>query len=140
MRKLLDILTEQFEVVMEQCGYDKKCAKVSVSNRPDLCEYQCNGAMALAKAHKKAPIMIANELVEKLSGNEMFSEITAVNPGFINIKISDAVLASYIEEMAADENTGCDRNVNPKKIVIDYGGANVAKPLHVGHLRSAIIG
>ena len=140
MRKLLDILTEQFEVVMEQCGYDKKCAKVSVSNRPDLCEYQCNGAMALAKAHKKAPIMIANELVEKLSGNEMFSEITAVNPGFINIKISDAVLASYIEEMAADENTGCDRNVNPKKIVIDYGGANVAKPLLVGHLRSAIIG
>lgn len=140
MKKLLDILTEQFENVMEQCGYDKKYARVTVSNRPDLCEYQCNGAMALAKAHKKAPIMIANELVEKLSGNDMFAEIVAVNPGFINIKISDEFLASYIDEMATSENAGCDKNENPKKIVIDYGGPNVAKPLHVGHLRSAIIG
>lgn len=140
MKKLLDILTEQFENVMEQCGYDKKYARVTVSNRPDLCEYQCNGAMALAKAHKKAPIMIANELVEKLTGNAMFAEIVAVNPGFINIKISDEFLASYIDEMAASENAGCDKNENPKKIVIDYGGPNVAKPLHVGHLRSAIIG
>lgn len=140
MKKLLDILTEQFEKVMSECGYDEKYAKVTVSNRPDLCEYQCNGAMALAKAHKKAPIMIANELVEKLAGNEMFAEIAAVNPGFINIKISDAFLADYIEQMASDENAGCDKNEKPKKIVIDYGGANVAKPLHVGHLRSAIIG
>lgn len=140
MKKLLDILTEQFENVMAECGYDVKYAKVTVSNRPDLCEYQCNGAMALAKAHKKAPIMIANELVEKLAGNDMFAEISAVNPGFINIKISDAFLADYIEQMASDENAGCDKNSKPKKIVIDYGGANVAKPLHVGHLRSAIIG
>lgn len=140
MKKLLDILTGQFEKVMSECGYDEKYAKVSVSNRPDLCEYQCNGAMALAKTHKKAPIMIANELVEKLAGNEMFAEIAAVNPGFINIKISDAFLADYIEQMASDENAGCDKNEKPKKIVIDYGGANVAKPLHVGHLRSAIIG
>ncbi len=140
MKKLLDILTEQFASVMKECGYDEKFARVTVSNRPDLCEYQCNGAMALAKAHKKAPIMIATEIVEKLSGNEMFSEIEAVAPGFINMKISESYLASYIDEMAASDKSGCDVNDNPKKIVIDYGGPNVAKPLHVGHLRSAIIG
>lgn len=140
MKKLLDILTEQFEIVMEECGYDKKFAKITVSNRPDLCEYQCNGAMALAKAHKKAPIIIANELVEKLSGNDMFKEIEAVNPGFINIKISDSFIAEYVDEMSKAENVGCEKNIKPKKVVIDYGGPNVAKPLHVGHLRSAIIG
>ena len=140
MRKLLDILTEQFENVMEECGYDKKFAKITVSNRPVLCEYQCNGAMALAKAHKKAPIMIANELVEKLAGNEIFKEIVAVNPGFINIKISDSFIANYVDDMAKAENVGCEKNIKPKKVVIDYGGPNVAKPLHVGHLRSAIIG
>ncbi|MBQ2981383.1 MAG: arginine--tRNA ligase [Lachnospiraceae bacterium] len=140
MKKLLDILTEQFEIVMEECGYDKKFAKITVSNRPDLCEYQCNGAMALAKAHKKAPIIIANELVEKLSGNDMFKEIEAVNPGFINIKISDSFIAEYVDEMSKAENVGCEKNIKAKKVVIDYGGPNVAKPLHVGHLRSAIIG
>ena len=140
MKKLLDILSEQFAKVLAECGYDEKYAKVTVSNRPDLCEYQCNGAMALAKAHKKAPIMIAQEIVEKLAGNEMFSEIVAVNPGFINIKISESFLATYIDDMAADEKAGCDVNNRPKKVVIDYGGPNVAKPLHVGHLRSAIIG
>ncbi len=140
MKKLLDILSEQFAKVLAECGYDEKYAKVTVSNRPDLCEYQCNGAMALAKAHKKAPIMIAQEIVEKLAGNEMFSEIVVVNPGFINIKISESFLATYIDDMAADEKAGCDVNDRPKKVVIDYGGPNVAKPLHVGHLRSAIIG
>lgn len=140
MKKLLDILTEQFATVLSECGYDEKYAKVTVSNRPDLCEYQCNGAMALAKAHKKAPIMIAQEIVEKLSDSEIFEEITAVNPGFINMKISESFLAKYIDDMAATNKAGCDENENPKKVVIDYGGPNVAKPLHVGHLRSAIIG
>lgn len=140
MKKLLDILTEQFANALTECGYDEKFAKVTVSNRPDLCEYQCNGAMALAKAHKKAPIIIAQEIVEKLADNDMFSEIVAVNPGFINMKISESFLATYIDDMAADEKAGCDINENPKKVVIDYGGPNVAKPLHVGHLRSAIIG
>ncbi len=140
MKKLLDILTEQFASVMKECGYDEKYARVTVSNRPDLCEYQCNGAMALAKAHKKAPILIAQEIVEKMADNEMFAEIVAVAPGFINMKISESFLASYIDEMAASDKSGCDVNESPKKIVIDYGGPNVAKPLHVGHLRSAIIG
>ena len=140
MKKLLDILTDEFAKVMTECGYDEKYAKVTVSNRPDLCEYQCNGAMALAKANKCAPIKIAEEIVGKLADNEMFSEIVAVNPGFINMKISESFLAAYIDDMAADEKAGCAVNENPKKIVIDYGGPNVAKPLHVGHLRSAIIG
>ncbi len=140
MKKLLDILTEQFASVMKECGYDEKYARVTVSNRPDLCEYQCNGAMALAKAHKKAPILIAQEIVEKMADNEMFADIVAVAPGFINMKISESFLASYIDEMAASDKSGCDVNESLKKIVIDYGGPNVAKPLHVGHLRSAIIG
>lgn len=140
MKKLLDILTEQFVSVFKECGYDEKYAKVTVSNRPDLCEYQCNGAMALAKVHKKAPIMIAQEIVEKLADSDIFSEATAVAPGFINIRISESFLATYIDDMAADDKAGCDVNEKSKKVVIDYGGPNVAKPLHVGHLRSAIIG
>ena len=140
MKKVIEILTEVFESAFKECGYDEKYAKVTLSNRPDLCEYQCNGAMAAAKAYKKAPIMIANEIVEKLSGNELFSEISAVMPGFINFGISTSFLAKYIEDMRQSEKYGCEDVKNPRKIIIDYGGANVAKPLHVGHLRSAVIG
>ncbi len=140
MKKVIEILTEVFESAFKECGYDEKYAKVTLSNRPDLCEYQCNGAMAAAKAYKKAPIMIANEIVEKLLGNELFSEISAVMPGFINFGISTSFLAKYIEDMRQSEKYGCEDVKNPRKIIIDYGGANVAKPLHVGHLRSAVIG
>ena len=121
-------------------GYDEKFARVNVSNRPDLCEYQCNGAMAAAKTYKKAPIMIANDVVEKLKEQAIFSMAEAVNPGFINLKLAPAFLASYLNDMQADENLSIEKTKNPKTIIIDYGGPNVAKPLHVGHLRSAIIG
>ena len=121
-------------------GYDEKFARVNVSNRPDLCEYQCNGAMAAAKTYKKAPIMIANDVVEKLKEQSIFSMAEAVNPGFINLKLAPAFLASYLNDMQADENLSIEKTKNPKTIIIDYGGPNVAKPLHVGHLRSAIIG
>ena len=121
-------------------GYDEKFARVNVSNRPDLCEYQCNGAMAAAKTYKKAPIMIANDVVEKLKEQAIFSMAEAVNPGFINLKLAPAFLASYLNDMQADENLSNEKTKNPKTIIIDYGGPNVAKPLHVGHLRSAIIG
>ncbi len=121
-------------------GYDEKFARVNVSNRPDLCEYQCNRAMAAAKTYKKAPIMIANDVVEKLKEQEIFSMAEAVNPGFINLKLAPAFLASYLNDMQADENLSIEKTKNPKTIIIDYGGPNVAKPLHVGHLRSAIIG
>lgn len=140
MKKIIELINDEFVKAFDECGYDVKYAKVTISNRPDLCEYQCNGAMAAAKAYKKAPIMIANEIVEKLSGNNIFSEINAVMPGFINFNISEEFVAGYIDKMKNDEMFGCNKTDNPKKIIIDYGGANVAKPLHVGHLRSAVIG
>ena len=125
----------------EAAGLDAKYAKVTVSNRPDLCEYQCNGAMAAAKEYKKAPIMIAEEVVAQLKDNAMFESLEAVKPGFLNLKLNNEFVASYISKMQEDtERLGCDKVENPKTIMIDYGGPNVAKPLHVGHLRSAIIG
>ena len=129
------------EKAFEAAGLDAKYAKVTVSNRPDLCEYQCNGAMAAAKEYKKAPIMIAEEVVAQLKDNAMFESVEAVKPGFLNLKLNNEFVASYISKMQEDtERLGCDKVENPKTIMIDYGGPNVAKPLHVGHLRSAIIG
>lgn len=140
MKKVIEILQEELSVAFEKAGYDKKYAKVGVSNRPDLCQYQCNGALAAAKEYHKAPIQMANEVVEFLKDSESFKEIAAQAPGFINMSVSDRFLADYINKMAASETLGLDKAENPETIVIDYGGANVAKPLHVGHLRSAVIG
>ena len=141
MKKFLDLITEEVTKAFTECGYDAKYAKVTLSNRPDLCEYQCNGAMAASKEYKKAPFMIADEVAAKLVTNPMFSMAESVKPGFLNLKIDEAYLASYIEKMCADEGRfGCDKAEHPKTIIVDYGGPNVAKPLHVGHLRSAIIG
>ncbi len=140
MKKILDLLSAEVAKAFAAAGYDEKYARVSISNRPDLCEYQCNGAMAAAKEYHKAPIMIANGVVEQLAGSEVFGEVQAVNPGFINMKINDAFLGKYLNGMEADERLGFEKAEHPKTIVIDYGGPNVAKPLHVGHLRSAIIG
>ncbi len=140
MKKIIDLIEAEVVKAFEAAEIDTKFAKVSLSNRPDLCEYQCNGAMAAAKQYRKAPIMIANAVVEKLQESECFAEVTAVNPGFINIKLSAAYLSEYLNGMQEDERLGCDKVEQPQTIVIDYGGPNVAKPLHVGHLRSAIIG
>ena len=141
MRKILDLITDEMVKAFEAAGLDAKYAKVTVSNGPDLCEYQCNGAMAAAKEYKKAPIMIAEEVVAQLKDNAMFESVEAVKPGFLNLKLNNEFVASYISKMQEDtERLGCDKVENPKTIMIDYGGPNVAKPLHVGHLRSAIIG
>ena len=140
MKKVIEILQEELSAAFEKAGYDKKYAKGGVSNRPDLCQYQCNGALAAAKEYHKAPIQMANEVVEFLKDSESFKEIAAQAPGFINMSVSDRFLADYINKMAASETLGLDKAENPETIVIDYGGANVAKPLHVGHLRSAVIG
>lgn len=140
MKKILDLLSEEMGAAFEAAGYDAALGRVTISNRPDLCEYQCNGAMAGAKQYKKAPIMIANEVAEKLAGNEAFKEVVAVAPGFLNLKLSEEFLLDYLKGMAEDAKFGLENPENPKKIIIDYGGANVAKPLHVGHIRSAVIG
>ena len=140
MKKLTDYMAEELSAAFEKAGYDPSYGKVGVSNRPDLCEYQCNGAMAGAKAYKKAPFMIADDVVGNLADSKVFSMKEMVKPGFINLKVSEEFLADYLKEMEKDEKLGADTAKEPKTIVIDYGGPNVAKPLHVGHLRSAIIG
>lgn len=140
MKKIIDVLIEKVMQGFKEAGYDKKYGMVRVSNRPDLCHYQCNGAMAAAKEYKKAPIQIANDVVNNLKEDIVFEQIEAANPGFINITVSGAFLAEQAERMNVEERFGVELPEKQKTIVIDYGGANVAKPLHVGHLRPAIIG
>lgn len=140
MKKLSDILTCELASAFEKAGYDKEYAKVTLSNRPDLCEYQCNGAMAAAKAYKKAPIMIANDVVAELKESACIEQVEAVNPGFINIILDAEFVAHYLKHMSEEEKLGVEAPEKQKTIIVDYGGANVAKPLHVGHLRSAVIG
>ena len=140
MKTILEILAQELSDAFEKAGYDKKYARVTVSNRPDLCQFQCNGALAAAKEYHKAPVAMAGEVVQDLEGNPVFSEVTAQAPGFINMTVSAEFLGNYMNQMAESESFGCDVSKKDKTIVIDYGGANVAKPLHVGHLRPAIIG
>ena len=140
MKKLMEIMAEELSFAFEKAGYNPEYGKVTVSNRPDLCEFQCNGAMAGAKAYKKAPFMIADDVVAHLKDSSVFSMAEVVKPGFINLKVKEEFLADYLKEMAEDPKFSVTQAENPKTIMIDYGGPNVAKPLHVGHLRSAIIG
>ena len=139
MKKILDIITAKMQQAFVDAGYDASFGRVTVSNRPDLCEYQCNGALAAAKQYKCAPIQIANAVVEKLNADD-YSMIEAVMPGFINLKLSGQFLQNYLEEMRTAPDFGVTKIGEGKTVVVDYGGANVAKPLHIGHLRPAIIG
>ena len=140
MKKIMDLIAEELAEAFEKAGYDRKYAKVTLSNRPDLCEYQCNGAMAGAKTYHKAPIMIAEDVVALLQDSRCLSEAGAVKPGFINMKLKEEYVADYLNQMEESSDLGLEKTENPEMIVVDYGGPNVAKPLHVGHLRSAIIG
>ena len=139
MKKLTDIISDKLKAAFVTAGYDENYGIAGISNRPDLCEYQCNGAMAAAKKYKKAPIAIANEVIEKLDAAGVFDAV-AVAPGFININLDRNYLTEYIAQMDKDPKMGAETAENPLSIVVDYGGANVAKPLHVGHLRPAVIG
>lgn len=140
MEKFLDLISSEMKKAFEAAGYNPDLGKVTLSNRPDLCEFQCNGAMAGAKQYHKAPIMIANEVAACLESSTIFSEITAVAPGFLNLKLTETFLKEYLQKMSDDDKFGLQMPETPKKIIVDYGGPNVAKPLHVGHLRPAIIG
>lgn len=140
MKKLVELLSCELEQAFENAGYGREYAKVTLSNRPDLCEYQCNGAMAAAKAYKKAPFLIANDVVAGLQESSCMEKVEVVNPGFINITLRPEFVSDYLSQMEQEEKMGVNEPEKRKTIVIDYGGANVAKALHVGHLRPAIIG
>jgi len=140
MDKLLTIISEHVSSAFAAAGYDASYGRVTVSNRPDLCEYQCNGAMPAAKAYHKAPIQIANDVAAHLADDAAFSEVQAVAPGFLNLRLTPAFLAKYLEQTRTAPRFGVPRDPKAGTVVVDYGGANVAKPLHIGHLRSAIIG
>ncbi|QOV18111.1 arginine--tRNA ligase [Blautia liquoris] len=140
MKKLVDLITDEIQQSFEMAGYDASYGIVGLSNRPDLCEYQCNGALAAAKTYKKAPFLIADDVAAKLAGSALLEKVEVVKPGFINIKINGRFLSDYLNQIQNDKDLSIEKVKEPKTIIIDYGGPNVAKPLHVGHLRSAIIG
>ena len=140
MRKLVDLISQEVSQAFAAAGYDAAYGKVTVSNRPDLCEFQCNGALPAAKVYHKAPMAIAEEVAARLSGSASFTMAEACRPGFLNLRLSGEYLAGYLEQMRTSERFGLEPVENPQRIILDYGGPNVAKPLHVGHLRSAIIG
>ena len=140
MKKLIDLIQEELVKAFTAAEMDPSYARVSVSNRPDLCQYQCNGAMAAAKQYKMAPFQIAEKVVEAVKENDVFEKIEMVKPGFINITVSGKLLVDFGKAMMTEEKFGIPAPEKERTVVIDYGGANVAKPLHVGHLRPAIIG
>ena len=140
MQILVDLISQQVADAFEAAGFDRSFGKATLSNRPDLCEFQCNGAMPAAKTYHKAPIQIASAVCEKLADCQMFESVEAVNPGFLNLKLSGEYLAQFLRQMQTSDRFGVEPDANARTIVLDYGGPNVAKPLHIGHLRSAIIG
>lgn len=140
MEKILNLISARVAAAFEQAGFDPAYGRVTVSNRPDLCEYQCNGAMPAAKVYHKAPIQIANDVAARLADDAAFSEVQAAMPGFLNLRLSPAFLSAYLEQTRTAPRFGVAPDPRAGAVVIDYGGPNVAKPLHIGHLRSAIIG
>ena len=140
MNTVIEVLNAIFMKAFENAGYDSELGRVVVSARPDLCQYQVNGAMGGAKVYHKAPMMIANDVLAKLPENDVVETVNVVNPGFINITVKDSFVTDYMQKMAEAKECGFEKTKNPITLVIDYGGPNVAKTLHVGHLRSAVIG
>ena len=140
MEKVLEIISKEVGDAFEAAGYERELGRVTISNRPDLCEYQCNGAMSGAKKYGKAPFIIADDVAARLQDNEMFEKVESVKPGFLNITVSGDFVRGYVVRMLHEKHLGVSMPGHAPTIILDYGGANVAKPLHVGHLRPAIIG
>ncbi|MDR0948047.1 MAG: arginine--tRNA ligase [Lachnospiraceae bacterium] len=140
MKKLLELLSIELGDAFQAAGYESEYGKVTVSNRPDLCEFQCNGSLALAKRYKKNPLLIAQDIAAQCQNSIVWESVEAVMPGFLNLIISPCYLTDYLNKMQEDPHFGVERQGEAKTVIIDYGGANVAKPLHVGHIRPAIIG
>ena len=141
MKRLTECLSERLAEAFEKAGFDPEYGRVRASDRPDLCDYQCNGAMAAAKKYRKPPFEIAEAVAGTFAGQEGLPfDIQVVRPGFINLRVTGEFLADYVKNAAAAPDFGIPKAGKPEKIIVDYGGPNVAKPLHVGHLRAAVIG
>ncbi len=140
MKTITEMLTDICREAFKECGYDGELGTVSESDRPDICQFQCNGAMKGAKIYKLPPFKIANAVVEKLTGREEFEKVEMAMPGFINMTVRPSFLALLVNAAHRDAHSGMPQILAGKKVLLDYGGPNVAKPLHIGHLRSAIIG
>ena len=141
MSDLRTVLGEAVGAAFAAEGVDAAMAKVTASDRPDLADFQSNGALAAAKALKANPRELATRVAERLKGDARLSSVEVAGPGFINLKLADSALSARAADVAADSgHAGASLVESPRKVVIDFAGPNVAKPMHVGHLRSSIIG
>ncbi len=140
MFSLEEKLNFKIKNIFQSLDFDTKFAFVKLSDRPDLSDFQCNGALALAKIYKQNPREIGQKIADILGEDTDIASVSVDGPGFINIKLENSFISQNMDEMAFDKRLGCHLTDQPKKIVMDFGGPNVAKALHVGHLRSAVIG
>jgi arginyl-tRNA synthetase len=140
MSDLKSVLSEAVGAAFAAGGMAADLGRVTVSDRPDLADFQSNGALAAAKAAGRNPREIANEVVERLKGDPRLLAIDIAGPGFINMRLAPEALTARAREIAADARAGAPTVAQPRRVMVDYGGPNVAKPMHVGHLRSSIIG
>lgn len=140
MSDLAAVLSAALAPAFESAGLDPSLGRVRRSDKPDLADYQCNGALAGAKQAKRNPREIAAQVIEAVKDHPAISEIEAAGPGFLNIRVSNDVLSERASTIALDKMAGATRAHDAEKLILDFGGANVAKPMHVGHLRTAVIG
>lgn len=141
MSELKTVLGEAVAAAFAAEGVDASLARVTASDRPDLADFQSNGALAAAKALKANPRELAARVAERLASDPRLAAVEVAGPGFINLKLTDAALSMRAAQVAGDElRAGAGLVAEPRRVVVDYGGPNVAKPMHVGHLRSSIIG
>lgn len=133
-------LSEAVEAVFAEAGLPPELGRVTASDRPDLADFQSNGALAAAKRVGRNPRELAAAVAERLAGDPRLAGVEIAGPGFINLKLTDAALSERARAIAADPRLGAELVAAPRRVLVDYGGPNVAKPMHVGHLRASIIG